>query len=222
MPAIRLRMSAFSATVSKQGSAWVLNVYQRQVKLEMGKVLLILIDQLMSVVSAGEYRCIDEATWCAPGSGCIVDCEGLARDVENATGGIVDAGTVQELCGRGVRAVGGIVEEALARAWPITADPLDFSGSATIARIADDGSWAFTATARARTRWLRASSGARSTAASRWRRASSRSPPAYAGNAAWRAPSSRSAPAPSRSGSSSATRTSAATSSPRRSISGVN
>ena len=106
----------------------------------MGKVLLILVDQLMSVVTAGEYHCIDEATWCAPGSGCIVDCEGLARDVENATDGIVDAGTVQELCGRGVRAVGGIVEEALARAWPITADTLDFSGSATISGIADDGS----------------------------------------------------------------------------------
>ena len=106
----------------------------------MGKVLLILIDQLMSVVSAGEYRCIEEATECAPGSGCIVDCDGLARDVESATGGIVDEGTVQELCGRGVGAVGGLVAEALARAWPITADTLDFSGSATISGIADDWS----------------------------------------------------------------------------------
>ena len=140
LPSIQPRLSAFSATVAKRGSAWVLDVGPRQVKLEMGKVLLILVDQLMSVVTAGEYHCIDEATWCAPGSGCIVDCEGLARDVENATDGIVDAGTVQELCGRGVRAVGGIVEEALARAWPITADTLDFSGSATISGIADDGS----------------------------------------------------------------------------------
>src|SRR5438132_1096377 len=140
LPSIRPRLSAFSATVAKQGSAWVLNVDQRQVKLEMGKVLLILIDQLMSVVSAGEYRCIEEATECAPGSGCIVDCDGLARDVESATGGIVDEGTVQELCGRGVGAVGGLVAEALARAWPITADTLDFSGSATISGIADDWS----------------------------------------------------------------------------------
>src|SRR5207237_1396783 len=177
---------------AKRGSAWILDVGPRQVKLEMGKVLLILVDQLMSVVTAGEYQCIDEATECAPGSGCIVDCDGLARDVENATDGIVDEGTVQELCGRGVRAVGGIVEDALARARPITADTLDITGSVTSSRIADDGSGdrgapsgapdvaaisrcsrksdrscAFTATARARTRWLRASSGARSTAASR-------------------------------------------------------
>jgi hypothetical protein len=140
LPAIRPRLSAFDAAVAKRGSTWVLNVDQRQVKLEMGKVLLILVDQLMSVVTAGEYHCIDEATECAPGGGCIVDCDGLARDVENATGGIVDEGTVQELCGRGVRAVGGIWAEALARAWPITADTLDFSGSATISGIADDWS----------------------------------------------------------------------------------
>jgi len=77
--------------------------------------------------------------------GCIVDCDGLARDVESATDGIVDEGTVQALCGRGVRAVGEAVAQALARAWPVSADTLDFSGSASISGVADearlDGTW---------------------------------------------------------------------------------
>jgi len=140
LPSIRPKLTPFTAALAKQGSRWVLTVDQREVKLEMGKLLLILVDQLMSVVTAGEYRCIAEATECAQGTGCIVDCDGVARDVENATEGIVDEATVRELCGRGVREVGAIVEEALARAWPVTADTLDFSGSATVSGIADD--WA--------------------------------------------------------------------------------
>jgi len=45
---------------------------------------------------------------------------------------------VQALCGRGMRAVGRVVAQALARAWPIPADTLDFSGSASVSGVADD------------------------------------------------------------------------------------
>src|SRR5205814_843224 len=93
---------------------------------------------LMGVLTAGEFQCIEEATECAPGMGCIVDCDGLAGDVESATDGIVDAATVQALCGRGMRAVGRVVAQALARAWPLPADTLDFSGSASGSGVADD------------------------------------------------------------------------------------
>jgi len=93
----------------------------------------------LALVTGGEYRCIEEATLCEPGTGsCMVDCQGIARDVESATDGIVDSGTVEELCGRGTRAWGDLAVQALAGAWPITADTLDFSGSALITGQVDD------------------------------------------------------------------------------------
>ena len=140
LPSIDVELSPFNATLVKDGAGYVLQVDQRRARLTMGKVLLILYDQLLGVVTGGEFQCIEEATECAPGMGCIVDCDGLARDVESATDGIVDEGTVQALCGRGMRAVGDAVVQALARAWPISADTLEFSGSASISGVADD--WA--------------------------------------------------------------------------------
>ena len=116
LPSIGVELSPFDATLVKDGAGYVLHVDQRRARLTMGKVLLILYDQLLGVVTGGEFQCIEEATECAPGMGCIVDCDGLARDVESATDGIVDEGTVQALCGRGMRAIGDGVVQALARA----------------------------------------------------------------------------------------------------------
>jgi hypothetical protein len=137
LPSITVALSPFDATLVRQAAGYGLQVHRRQARLTMGKVLLILYDQLMGVVSGGEFQCIEEATECAPGMGCIVDCDGLARDVESATGGIVDEATVQALCGRGMRAIGGAVAQSLARAWPVTADILDFSGSASVSGTDD-------------------------------------------------------------------------------------
>jgi hypothetical protein len=58
--------------------------------------------------------------------------------VESATSGIVDSGTIEQLCAHGVRAWGELMVEALARAWPVTAETLDFSGSALISGQVDD------------------------------------------------------------------------------------
>ena len=138
LPSISVELTPFNATLVKQGTGYVLQVDRRQARLTMRKVLLILYDELMGIVSGGEFQCIEEATACAPGMGCIVDCDGLGRDVESATDGIVDEATVQALCARGVRAVGELVSEALAQAWPIGADTLDFSGSATVSGATDD------------------------------------------------------------------------------------
>jgi hypothetical protein len=138
LPSIRVQVSPFTGTVVKRDGVYALDVDRRQVTLEMGKVLLILIDQMLALVTAGEYHCIQEATFCARGTGCFLDCEGLGRDVENATDGIVDSGTVEELCSHAVRASGEVVVDALANAWPLTADTLDFSGSALISGQADD------------------------------------------------------------------------------------
>jgi hypothetical protein len=141
LPSIGVELSPFNATLVKEGAGYVLQVDQRRARLTMGKVILILYDQLMGVVTGGEFQCIEEATECAPDMGCIVDCDGLARDVESATDGIVDEGTVQALCGRGVRAIGDIVAQSLARAWPISADTLEFGGSASVSEARLDGKW---------------------------------------------------------------------------------
>ena len=138
LPAIRVQISPFTGTVLKQGGGHVLQVDRRQVTLKMSKVLLILFDQLLTLVTGGEYHCIEEATLCTEGGGCLVDCAGLGRDVESATDGIVDSGTVGQLCAHAVRETGDLVVQALARAWPIPADTLDFSGSAVISGQADD------------------------------------------------------------------------------------
>ena len=121
LPSIRALVSPFTARVVKRDGVWAIDVDRRQVALQMGKVILILVDQLLTLVTGGEYHCIDEATLCPPdGGSCMVDCEGIGRDVESATDGIVDSGTVEQLCGRGVQAWGDLAVEALARAWPVT------------------------------------------------------------------------------------------------------
>jgi hypothetical protein len=140
LPAMRVLASPFTASVVRQGSGYALHVDRRQINLRMGKVLLILVDQLLTLVTGGEYHCIDEATLCMPGGGCMVDCDGLALDVEGATDGVLDSGTVQHLCAGAVQGMGQVVVEALATAWPLTADTLDFDGSALIGGRADDSS----------------------------------------------------------------------------------
>jgi len=138
LPSIAALVMPFTATVVRQGTGYALQVDPRQVKLKMGKIVLILFDQLLALVTGGEYRCMDEATECRIGGSCMVACEDFGTDIESATDGIVDSGTVEALCGGTVRAWGEVWIQALSQAWPVTADTLDFSGRATIAGHADD------------------------------------------------------------------------------------
>ena len=138
LPSIAAQVPPFTATVVRQGTGFALQVDPRQVKLQMGKIILILFDQLLALVTGGEYRCIDEATECSVGGSCLVACEALGADIENATDGIVDSGTIEALCGGSVRAWGEVWITALSQAWPVTADTLDFSGRASITGRADD------------------------------------------------------------------------------------
>ncbi|HTO97088.1 MAG TPA: hypothetical protein VMK66_08620 [Myxococcales bacterium] len=137
LPAIAAQVSPFTATVARQGTGYALQVDRRQVKLQMGKIVLILVDQLISLVSGGQYHCIDEATECRGGD-CLVDCRGLGDDVDGATDGVVDSGTIDALCSGAVREWGKIWIEGLAQMWPATADTLDFSGRAGIYGSTDD------------------------------------------------------------------------------------
>jgi hypothetical protein len=128
LPAITAQIQPFTATVS--GSQ--LQVDERFVKLEMGKIVLVLVDYLTAIISAGEYHCIDEATDCSSTNGCIVDCPGLASDISAATNGIVPAQRLEPLCGEAVAEVGQAVSAGLASLWSPTVDTLQFSGHATI------------------------------------------------------------------------------------------
>jgi hypothetical protein len=83
------------------------------------------------------YHCIDEITDCHPGPGnCpLIDCYGLGQDADGLIPGI--GGTVEAICDGVVTAAGQAVTVALAGAWPINAELLDFNGYATISKTAD-------------------------------------------------------------------------------------
>ena len=105
----------------------------------MGKVVLVLVDLILSYVTP--YHCIEEATDCSPGNTCLIDCAGLGRDVEKLTNGWVSAGTIEQLCDGVVTAAGQAVTVALANAWPVNADLLDFDGKAVISQVPVDASF---------------------------------------------------------------------------------
>jgi hypothetical protein len=132
LPVIDIQAQPFTATVTGPGP-YSLQVDERSVRLEMGKIILVLVDSLIGIVSEGQYECIDDAMDCSRDNGCIVDCPGIASDISAALDGIIDEQTLESLCGESVRGVGKIVTAALANAWnPSVVETLQFSGSATI------------------------------------------------------------------------------------------
>lgn len=141
LPTISIQAKPFTGTVVGMGAGgaapYQLNVDERTVNVEMGKVLLVLVDTLISLVTP--YHCIDEITDCTPGPGnCpLIDCYGLGQDVESATGGLVPGSTIEAICDGVVTAAGQAVTQLLATAWPITADVLDFNGHAGISGATD-------------------------------------------------------------------------------------
>lgn len=138
LPSISVQVKPFTATVNPAASGgYRLDVDERTVDIKMGKVLLVLLDTLISFVTP--YHCIDEITDCTAGPGnCpLVDCYGLGQDVESATGGLVPAGTIESICDGVVTSAGQAVTNLLATAWPLTADVLDFTGHAAVSGAAD-------------------------------------------------------------------------------------
>jgi len=147
LPSIAVQVTAFTASVAGTGAGgsapYVLNVDQRKVQLKMGKVVLVLVDYLIQIVTGGQYNCIDEITDCTPGPGnCpLVDCYGISQDLAGPgtwLGGFVDPGTIEGLCDGVVTTAGQAVTTLLANAWDPTADVLDFNGHATVSGAAAD------------------------------------------------------------------------------------
>ena len=132
LPSIHIDAQPFTATVTGTGP-YLLQVDNRSVRLEMGKVVQVLADSLIAIVSEGQYHCIEEATDCSADNGCLVDCPGLAGDISAALDGVVDARSLHPLCGEAVSGVGKIASAALANAWsPSVIETLQFNGRATI------------------------------------------------------------------------------------------
>jgi len=134
IPTISVQVGPVTGQVVKTGTTFRLQVDQRQVQLQMGKVLLIVVNELLKLTTP--YNCIEEATDCNSGS-CIVDCAGLGRDVENLFPGL---GSVAEaICDEGVTAAGQLVTKALANV-SFNSDVLDFNGGALIGKVGQDNS----------------------------------------------------------------------------------
>ncbi|HUJ25549.1 MAG TPA: hypothetical protein VLW85_06005 [Myxococcales bacterium] len=139
LPSITIQVSQFFSTLAGSGTGpYTLNVDQRQVSMKMGKVILVLIDLIISYVTP--YHCIDEITDCQPGPGnCpLVDCYGFGQDVENSTGGLVPADLAEAACDAAVTAAGQVLTQLLANVWSPNVDTLDFNGHAAVSGSADD------------------------------------------------------------------------------------
>lgn len=138
LPSITVQVAPFTAGLTGSAAPYTLSVDERRVKLKMGKVILVLIDTIISLVTP--YHCIDEITDCTPGPGnCpLVDCYGFGQDVENATGGLVPADLAEAACDGAVTAAGQLLTQLLATVWDPSVDTIDFKGHATISAHADD------------------------------------------------------------------------------------
>jgi hypothetical protein len=139
LPSITVQARPFTASVVAKGAnntaPFVLNVDPRQVSIKMGKVILVLIDLIISYVTP--YHCIDEITDChaGPGNCPLIDCYGLGQDADNLISGI--GGTVEAICDGVVTVAGQTVTQALAGAWPLNAELLAFGGHAAVSGAAD-------------------------------------------------------------------------------------
>jgi hypothetical protein len=130
VPAVQVEARPFQATVSGAGPArdrapWTLSMERREVGLRMGAVLAAVI----------------EATDCAPGAPCIVDCSNLARSLSRLNGGTLGTAGLEQICGGAVALLGRQMSHALERT-SFEADALTFSGHARIWGFAGDGAGA--------------------------------------------------------------------------------
>lgn len=138
LPSIAVQVAPFTAEVTGTSAPYSLQVStSRQVRLKMGRVILSLVDQIISFTTP--YHCIDEVTACTAGAGnCpLLDCNGLGQDL--ATTGWVSAAAVEAACDAAVALAGRTVTRLLATVWTADADLLDFTGRATISGSADLG-----------------------------------------------------------------------------------
>jgi hypothetical protein len=131
IPSISVKVGPITGAVSGDGSAgspYKFAVDQRQVQLNMGKVVLIVVNELLTLTTP--YHCIDEATDCNSGE-CLVDCAGLGQDLADLVGIPDIASIVEGICDEAVTAAGQEVTKLLA-GITFDTDALDFNGGSTI------------------------------------------------------------------------------------------
>lgn len=129
-PQVKTHVGPIAATVrlspDAQAPRWQLVVDQHKVRLKIGKLVLVTMNELIQ--RATPWHGIEEATDCRSGS-CVVDCAGLAASLPDADP--VVRARVEAICAAAVRKAGRETMRALSRAWADAA-VLHFDGSATI------------------------------------------------------------------------------------------
>ena len=125
-PRVRLGpIAAVLRPIDQQGH-WQLAVSQRRVELKIGKLLLAVIDALVSKTTP--WRSLDDANDCRSSS-CIVDCPALGASVEPLAPGF--GRRTEAACVVAVRHAGRETMRTLAHAWADAA-VLRFEGAATV------------------------------------------------------------------------------------------
>jgi|GEM_PF-1622671 len=135
IPAVTVQVAPFTGNVSGKKTTFAMNFDHRGVKLEMGKVVLAVIDELLALTTP--WNCIDEATDCAGGNPCIVDCVGVGNFADGIISGTGE--TVTQLCDGAVTVLGQQLTKILATITFKT-DLIDFTGHASISRVGVDNS----------------------------------------------------------------------------------
>lgn len=131
IPAVSVQVEPFLAHVAAPGAAggaYKLNYDQRKVQLKFGKLVLVVINLLISYLT--EYECIDEALDCAPGNQCLIDCAALGQTINNLFP-FIPASLVEGICYPLVTAAGKAITGLLA-GISFETDVLDFKGWSTI------------------------------------------------------------------------------------------
>ncbi len=135
IPTISVQVGPITGAVAGSGTGadpWRVKIDQRQIKLQMGKVVLIVVNELLSLTTP--WHCIDEATDCSNGP-CIVDCPGLGNWVDGWAPGF--GTTVEGICDTVVTAAGQEVSTLL-NTITFNTDALDFNGGAVISKVGAD------------------------------------------------------------------------------------
>ncbi|MBS2023654.1 MAG: hypothetical protein JST92_14720 [Deltaproteobacteria bacterium] len=137
IPAVAVQVQPFRAHVTGTDPNFTLNVDERTVNLKLGKVILIVINLLISYLT--EYQCIDDALDCQPGNPCLIDCQALGQTIENLTGGFIPGSLVEGICYPLVTAAGQFITNILANI-SFETDVLDFTGHSSISKLSLSGS----------------------------------------------------------------------------------
>jgi len=129
LPTVSVQVAPFTGQVAQTAGVWNFNVLERKVQLDMGKVILVAINLLISYLTP--YDCLADALDCSAGNPCLIDCPSFGTFIDNLTNGLLDASTAEGICDVAATAAGQLVSGLLG-SIQFSVNTLDFAGHAVV------------------------------------------------------------------------------------------